>query len=146
MILEELILENLREIVSFASRSKDEFVRLVMDSDLRQRDRDLAKRKRQLADSEKRITELDAFLLYTSPIRQSNTVLKSPSLYRVFLSLSAYLGELSCRFFLNVRFHQTFQLHGNTLVALFPKEGIDDKGRVADLFFAPLRRGVFLFR
>ena len=60
VILEELILENLREIVSFASRSKDEFVRLVMDSDLRQRDRDLAKRKRQLADSEKRITELDA--------------------------------------------------------------------------------------
>ena len=51
VILEELILENLREIVSFASRSKDEFVRLVMDSDLRQRDRDLAKRKRQLADS-----------------------------------------------------------------------------------------------
>ena len=48
VILEELILENLREIVSFASRSKDEFVRLVMDSDLRQRDRDLAKRKRHL--------------------------------------------------------------------------------------------------
>ena len=44
----------------YTSRSKDEFVRLVMDSDLRQRDRDLAKRKRQLADSEKRITELDA--------------------------------------------------------------------------------------
>ena len=60
VILEELILENLREIVSFASRSKDEFVRLVMDSDLRQRDRNIAKRKRQLADSEKRITELDA--------------------------------------------------------------------------------------
>ena len=60
VILEELILENLREIVSFASRSKDEFVRLVMDSDLRQRDRDLAKWKRQLVDSEKRITELDA--------------------------------------------------------------------------------------
>ena len=60
VILEELILENLREIGSFASRSKDEFVRLVMVSDLRQRDRDLAKRKRQLADSEKRITELDA--------------------------------------------------------------------------------------
>ena len=60
VILEELILENLREIVSFASRSKDEFVRLVLDSDVRQRDRDLAKRKRQLVDSEKRITELDA--------------------------------------------------------------------------------------
>ena len=49
-----------REIVSFASRSKDEFVRLVMDSDLRQRDRNIAKRKRQLVDSEKRITEPDA--------------------------------------------------------------------------------------
>ena len=50
VILEELILEYLREIVSFAARSKDEFVRLVMNSDLRQRDRDLAKRKRQLSD------------------------------------------------------------------------------------------------
>ena len=58
----------------------------------------------------------------------------------------ACLGELSCSFFLNVRFHQTFQLYGNTLIALFPKEGIDDKGCVADLFFAPPRRGVFLFR
>ena len=48
VILEELILENLREIVSFASRSKDEFVRLVMDNDLRQRDRDIAKRKRRM--------------------------------------------------------------------------------------------------
>ncbi len=56
------------------------------------------------------------------PSGSQTRFLKSPSLYRVFLSLSAYLGELSCRFFLNVRFHQTFQLHGNTLVALFPKK------------------------
>ena len=59
VILEQLILENLREVVSFAAKSKDEFVKLVMDTDMRQRNRDLVKRKRQLADSEKRIAELD---------------------------------------------------------------------------------------
>ena len=32
------------------------------------------------------------------------------------------------------------------LIKHLSKEGIDDKGCVADLFFAPLRRGVFLFR
>lgn len=59
VILEELLLYNLREIVSFASKSKNEFVRMVMDTDMKQRNRDLAKRKKVLADAEKRIVELD---------------------------------------------------------------------------------------
>jgi site-specific DNA recombinase len=59
VILEELLLYNLREIVSFASKSKNEFVRMVMDTDMKQRNRDFAKRKKVLADAEKRIVELD---------------------------------------------------------------------------------------
>ena len=59
VILEELVLQNLREIVSFASQRKDDFVKMVMDADLRQRNRGLAKRKKTLADAEKRIAELD---------------------------------------------------------------------------------------
>ena len=59
VILEELVLQNLREIVSFASQHKDDFVKMVMDADLRQRNRGLAKRKKTLADAEKRIAELD---------------------------------------------------------------------------------------
>ena len=59
VILEELVLQNLREIVSFASQRKDDFVKMVMDADMRQRNRGLAKRQKTLADAEKRITELD---------------------------------------------------------------------------------------
>lgn len=57
VILEELLLYNLREIVSFASKSKNKFVR--MDTDMKQRNRNLTKRKKVLADAEKRIVELD---------------------------------------------------------------------------------------
>ena len=39
VILEELVLQNLREIVSFASQRKDDFVKMVMDADMRQRNR-----------------------------------------------------------------------------------------------------------
>ena len=59
VILEELVLQNLREIVSFASQRKDDFVKMVMDADMRQRNRGLAKRKKTLADAERRIAELD---------------------------------------------------------------------------------------
>ena len=52
-------LQNLREIVSFASQRKDDFVKMVMDADMRQRNRGLAKRQKTLADAEKRIAELD---------------------------------------------------------------------------------------
>ena len=58
VILEELVLQNLREIVSFASQRKDDFVKMVMDADMRQRNQDLAKRQKTLADAEKRIAEL----------------------------------------------------------------------------------------
>lgn len=59
VILEELILDNLRMIISFASKSKDDFIKMVMDADMKQRNKDLAKRKRTLADAQKRIAELD---------------------------------------------------------------------------------------
>ena len=59
VILEELLLYNLREIVSLASKSKNEFVRMLMNTDMKQRNRDLAKRKKALADAKKRIVELD---------------------------------------------------------------------------------------
>lgn len=53
VILEELVLQNLREIDSFASQRKDDYVKMVMDADMRQRNRGLAKRKKTLADAEK---------------------------------------------------------------------------------------------
>ena len=59
VILEELVLHNLREIVSFAGAHEDRFVQMVMDTDMKQRNKDLAKKKKLLADAEKRIVELD---------------------------------------------------------------------------------------
>lgn len=59
VILEELVLQNLREIVSFARDHEDRFVQMVMDTDMKQRNKDLAKKKKLLADAEKRIVELD---------------------------------------------------------------------------------------
>lgn len=59
VILEELLLQNLRLIVSFAKEHKNEFVQMVMDMDLKERNRGLAKKKKLLTESEKRIAELD---------------------------------------------------------------------------------------
>ena len=49
-------------------------------------------------------------------------------------------------FFLNIGFYQVLQFGDNRLISLLRKKGIDNKGRVADLLFAPHRRGVFIFR
>ena len=57
VIQEELLLQNLRLIVSFAKEHKNEFVQMVMD--LKERNRGLAKKKKLLTESEKRIAELD---------------------------------------------------------------------------------------
>ena len=59
VILEELILQNLREIVSFARSHENRFVQMVMDMDVKERNKGLAKKRRLLSESEKRITELD---------------------------------------------------------------------------------------
>lgn len=59
VILEKLILTNLREIVSFARQNKDQFVQMVMDMDRKEHNKGLAKKKKLLADAEKRIAELD---------------------------------------------------------------------------------------
>lgn len=43
VILEELILQNLREIVSFARSHENRFVQMVMDMDVKERNKGLAK-------------------------------------------------------------------------------------------------------
>lgn len=59
VILEELILQNLREIVSFARSHENRFVQMVMDMDVKERNKGLAKKRKLLSEGEKRITELD---------------------------------------------------------------------------------------
>lgn len=59
VILEELILQNLREIVSFARSHENRFAQMVMDMDVKERNKGLAKKRKLLSEGEKRITELD---------------------------------------------------------------------------------------
>ena len=59
VILEELILQNLCKVVSYARDQEDQFVKMVMDMDEKERSKGLAKKKKLLTDAEKRISELD---------------------------------------------------------------------------------------
>ena len=59
VILEELILQNLCKVVSYAREQEDQFVKMVMDMDETERSKGLAKKKKLLTDAEKRISELD---------------------------------------------------------------------------------------
>ena len=59
VILEELILQNLCKVISYAREQEDQFVKMVMDMDEKERSKGLAKKKKLLTDAEKRISELD---------------------------------------------------------------------------------------
>lgn len=59
VVVERIILENLKEVIQYVSNYEDEFVQMIMDSDMRQRNRELAQKKKRLAEIQKRIGELD---------------------------------------------------------------------------------------
>lgn len=59
VVVERIVLENLKEVIQYVSNYEDEFVQMIMDSDMRQRNRELAQKKKRLAKIQKRIGELD---------------------------------------------------------------------------------------
>jgi hypothetical protein len=59
VVVERIVLENLKEVIQYVSNYEDEFVRTVMDADIKQRSRELAQKKKKLAEMQKRIGELD---------------------------------------------------------------------------------------
>ena len=59
VVVERIVLENLKEVIHYVSNYEDEFVRMVMDADMRQKDRELVRKKRRLVEIQKRIEELD---------------------------------------------------------------------------------------
>lgn len=60
VVVEQLVLENLREVVSYVRAYEDEFVQMVMDADMKQKTKELSKKKRQLSEKEKRHAQLDS--------------------------------------------------------------------------------------
>ena len=59
VILEEIVLRNLREAISYVSQYEEDFIQRAADRNLRERDKALAQKKDVLAQAEKRIAELD---------------------------------------------------------------------------------------
>jgi hypothetical protein len=60
--LEEVILQNLREAVTYVSQHEDEFIREASDIKEKERDRELAKKKSEMARAESRVAELDGII------------------------------------------------------------------------------------
>ena len=50
VVVERIVLENLKEVIQYVSNYEDEFVQMIMDSDMRQRNRELAQKKKRLAE------------------------------------------------------------------------------------------------
>ncbi|MCW0884550.1 recombinase family protein [Clostridioides difficile] len=57
--VEQIVLENLKEVTRYVSDYEDEFVQMVMDTDMRQKNKELAQKKKRNAEIQARIVELD---------------------------------------------------------------------------------------
>ena len=47
VVVEQIVLDNLREVIGYVSQYEDEFIRMVMDTDVRQRNKELTKQKKE---------------------------------------------------------------------------------------------------
>lgn len=59
VVVEQIVLENLKEVISYVSAYEDEFIKSVTDTDLKERNKGLAKKKKRLLEIQTRIKELD---------------------------------------------------------------------------------------
>ena len=59
VVLEEIVLRNLREAISYVTQYEDDFIQRAAERSLRERDKALSQKKTVLVQSEKRIAELD---------------------------------------------------------------------------------------
>jgi DNA invertase Pin-like site-specific DNA recombinase len=62
VILEEIILRDIREAITYVTNNEVEFIREAVDLSTQERDRELVATKKALAESEKRIVELDLII------------------------------------------------------------------------------------
>ena len=71
VVLEQLVLENLREVISFAREDTEEFVRQAMSNHIEAQRKEQAQDKRTLAQQERRMAEIDGIIkrLYEDNIR-----------------------------------------------------------------------------
>lgn len=62
LALEEVVLRNLREAISYVSKYEDDFIRELANASAAERDRELSKSRAELAKTERRIVELDEII------------------------------------------------------------------------------------
>ena len=62
VVLEEIVLQNLREAIAYVSRYEKDFIREASDNSLKEQDQELAAKKDKLAKAERRFTELDLII------------------------------------------------------------------------------------
>ena len=62
VVLEEVVLQNLREAIAYVSRHERDFIREAADIAVQERDKELAANRKALADADKRIAELDVIV------------------------------------------------------------------------------------
>ena len=62
VVLEEIVLRNLRDAIKYVTDNQDDFMREAADVSIRERDKELAAKKKALAEAEKRIAELDTII------------------------------------------------------------------------------------
>lgn len=60
VVIEKILLENLREIVSYVSNYEDEFVNMIIDIDFKERNKNLELKRNRLLEIQNRIKELDS--------------------------------------------------------------------------------------
>ena len=59
VVVEKIALKNLREVISYVSSHEIEFVQMVVDTDLKTKNKELTKKKKRLTEIQNRIVELD---------------------------------------------------------------------------------------
>nr|WP_319487776.1 recombinase family protein [uncultured Caproiciproducens sp.] len=59
VVVEKIVLKNLREVISYVSSHEIEFVQMVVDTDLKTKNKELTKKKKRLTEIQNRIVELD---------------------------------------------------------------------------------------
>ena len=62
VVLEEIVLRNLREAIQYVSQYEDDFIQQAADQSLREQNKELAQKKDDLSRSQKRIAELDVII------------------------------------------------------------------------------------
>ena len=62
VVLEEIVLRNLREAIQYVSQHEDDFIQQAADQSLREQNKGLAQKKDDLSRSQKRIAELDVII------------------------------------------------------------------------------------